>query len=108
MRVDAISLSSFVDNFGSSLTFADSGTVAKSFPGKADKMTVVRFPTPMPREVGVSLFESKVEIIVGVFTRVFAGEEVLDVGDAHASIIGHGGVANDVAGLETVKHGGRR
>ncbi len=103
-----MSLGGFVDDFSGSLTGTNSGTVAKSLLGETDEMAIIRFPTPVPGEVRIFLNETKIKIVVGVFTGVFISEEILDISDTHAGVIGHHGVANDVTRLESVKRGGRR
>ena len=71
-------------------------------------MAIIGLATPMPREMRILLDEAEVEVIIGVIARVLTGEEVLDVGDAHAFVIRHDGVSDDVAGFETFNRSGGR
>ena len=52
-------------------------------------MTIVRFPTPMPRKMWILFDKVKVEIIVGILTGVFTSEKVLDIGYTHTSMVRH-------------------
>ena len=103
-----MSLGGFVNDFGSSLPLADSGAIAKFFLGETNEMAIVWFPTPVPGKVRVFLFETEIEIIIGIFAGVLIGKEVLNIGDAHTGVIGHGSVVNDVTGFEAIKSGGGR
>lgn len=103
-----MSLGGFIDDFGSGLASANGGTISESFLRETNKVTIVRFPTPMPRKMWILFDKVKVEIIVGILTGVFTSEKVLDIGYAHTSMVRHSGVRDNIARFKTVKRSSGR